>query len=106
MNSTTQCHTFQTTWYMNILWYKGFLELEYLHILYLILRFYFTCKNNYYDLEQHIYIYVLFIMNWWHVIGGVLLKKIFLSETNIQHGMLASMRGLHLTNFINIFKCP
>lgn len=36
MNSTTQCHTFQTTWYMNILWYKGFLELEYLHILYLI----------------------------------------------------------------------
>lgn len=62
MNSTTQCHTFQTTWYMNILWYKGFLELEYLHILYLILKFYFTCKNNYYDLEQHIYI--MFSLSW------------------------------------------
>lgn len=92
---------------MNILWYKGFLELEYLHILYLILRFYFTCKNNYYDLEQHIYIYIctlyheLVTCNWWCFV-----KKIFLNETNIQHGMLASMRGLHLTNFINIFKCP
>lgn len=36
---------------MNIFWYKSFLEFEYLYILYLILRFYFICKNNYYDLE-------------------------------------------------------